>query len=114
MLRGYSCGVSSAEKTADLEANPDRDYAFWHLHGGIVWSNPNASDSVMIANALLSPDFHLLLDIAVRFGLARLKSDWENLKKAIEGINYPEEVKRLRRAEPIVERSIYHMELATR
>ena len=68
----------------------------------------------MIANALLSPDFHLLLDIAVRFGLARLKAEWEHLKTCIEKNNYPEEMTRLRQAAPIVERSLFHMEEATR
>jgi hypothetical protein len=94
--------------------NPDRDYEFWSRHGGIVWSNLDASDSVMIANALLRPNFHLLLDIAVRFGLRRLDSEWRHLKTRTEEIDYPEEVAAVRRAAPIVERCIENMAEALR
>ena len=91
--------------------NPDRDYEFWRAHDGVglVWSNSNASDSVMIANALLRPNFHLLLDIAVRFGLARLESEWSILKSGVEANQFPEELRRMHRATPLVERSLLHM-----
>jgi len=93
-----------------------RDHAFWLAHGGIglVWSNPNASDSVMIMHALLQPDFHLLLDIAARFGLGRLKDEWVALRHGIEKNALPEELRELRHATPIVERSLNHMEQAIR
>jgi hypothetical protein len=37
------------------DAAPTRDDAFWRAHGGVglVWSNRNASDSVMIGHALM-------------------------------------------------------------
>ncbi len=49
----------------------------WQRHRGLVWSNPAANDSVHIRAALLRPRFGQLLDIAVEFGLARLRQEWE-------------------------------------
>ena len=93
-----------------------RDDVFWKNHNGIglVWSNPNADDRVMIAKALLEPSFHLLLDIAARFGIDRLKSQWTTLQSSIENRAYPEEIRRLNQAKPVVLRSIEHMEEAMR
>ena len=45
---------------------------FWQRHAGLVWSNPEADDSVHIRAALMRPRFTLLLDIATEFGLERL------------------------------------------
>lgn len=53
----------------------NQDKEFWDAHGrvGLVWSNPDASNNMLIAAALLKqPNFHLLLEIASRFGWARL------------------------------------------
>jgi hypothetical protein len=93
-------------------ANPNK--AFWDTHGrvGLVWSNPNASDDVLMAAALLKPNFHLLLDIAAHFGLDRLRVRWERLKEDIESRKYPEEIKQLEGARPIVERCLANMEEA--
>jgi len=93
-----------------------RDDAFWRAHGGIglVWSNSNASGDIMIANALLRPGFRLLLDIAARFGLRRLTSRWEILKKEMSESIQPEEHDQLRRVTPTVERGLAHMEEAVR
>lgn len=94
---------------------PDQDTEFWDTHGrvGLVWSNPDASDDVLIAAALLKqPNFHLLLDIAARFGLARLAERWVKLKDGIEQRQYPEELQKLKRASPIVERCLATMEEA--
>lgn len=88
---------------------------FWGAHGrvGLVWSNPDASDDVLIAAALLrQPNFHLLLDIASHFGLARLAKCWERLSTGIEQRQYPEELQQLKRAQPIVERCLAIMEEA--
>src|SRR3954451_22739687 len=66
----------SAGATAEERANAGgRDYEFWRAHRGpgLVWSNLNASDDIMIWHALLRPNFHLLLEIAAHFGLARLQ-----------------------------------------
>lgn len=88
-----------------------RDSAFWKSHNGVglVWSNPEADDSVMICKALLHPNFHTLLDIAQRFGFSRLTSQWETLEKQIVARGYPEEVSELNRARPIVVRCLHHM-----
>jgi len=91
------------------------DKTFWDAHGrvGLVWSNPNASNDVLIAAALLRrPNFHLLLDIAAHFGLDRLKDQWARLKEGIETRQYPEELKQIQRAQPIVERCLTTMEEA--
>lgn len=88
---------------------------FWDAHGrvGLVWSNPDASDDALIAAALLKqPNFHLLLDIAAHFGLDRLTAQWEQLKDEIEQRQYPEELRNLNRARPIVERCLATMEEA--
>lgn len=88
---------------------------FWDEHGrvGLIWSNPKASDDTLIAAALLrQPNFHLLLDIATHFGLDRLKTQWERLQKGMEECQYPEDLKKLQLARPIVERCLKTMEEA--
>jgi thymidylate kinase len=93
--------------------NSNRD--FWDAHGrvSLVWSNPNASDDVLISVALLrQPNFHLLLDIAAYFGLERLQENWKNLMNGIEKRKDPEEIHQLKRAKPIVERCLATMEEA--
>ena len=52
---------------------------FWKQHPGLVWSNPDALDSVYIRAALLRPRFGRLLDIAVEFGIDRLRDEWFEL-----------------------------------
>lgn len=92
-----------------------RDYPFWREHAGIalVWSNPHASDSTMIQNALLKqPSFQGLLEIAAHFGLERLEKEWEILND--NPAAYPEEIADLRRAEPTVTRCLTHMREALR
>ncbi len=66
----------------------------------------------MIANALLRPNFHLLLDIAAYFGLGRLRADWEHLREQV--IDDPSDQAKIRRATPIVDRCLRHMEEALR
>lgn len=57
-----------------------RDYEFWDNYPGIVWSNPEAPDSVMISNALLQGRKKVLAAVATRFGGHRLRREWEHLK----------------------------------
>ena len=52
---------------------------FWAKHPGLVWSNPEADDTVHIRVALVRPRFDRLLDIAVVFGLERLRHEWSIL-----------------------------------
>ena len=54
---------------------------FWRKHPGLVWSNPAADDSVHIRAALIRPRFGRLLDIAVEFGLERVRGEWAELQK---------------------------------
>ena len=104
-----------------MEQISRRDDAFWKAHDGVglVWSNPNADDDVLITRALLRPNFHLLLDIAERFGLARLTGLWERLK---EGAGRMREIggendmtyREMVRAAPIVERCLQTMRAAVK
>jgi len=54
--------------------------AFWQTHPGLVWSNPEADDSAYIRAALLRPRFERLLEVAVAFGLDRLRREWAELR----------------------------------
>lgn len=54
---------------------------FWQGHRNLVWSNPNADDSTHIRAALVRPRFSLLLDIAVKFGLERVRREWSELQR---------------------------------
>ena len=54
--------------------------AFWQRHPGLVWSNPDAEDSVWIRAALVRPRFSQLLDIALEFGLERVQAEWAVLQ----------------------------------
>ncbi|MEO6848596.1 MAG: hypothetical protein ABI443_12815 [Chthoniobacterales bacterium] len=91
---------------ADMQMEK-RDYSFWDQYGaGLVWSNQHASNAVMIASALLKPNFHLLLEIAAHFGVDTLEKQWDIVKVHTESLNYPEEQKRLAAALPIVTRCL--------
>ena len=52
---------------------------FWRKHPGLVWSNPEADDSVRIRAALMRPRFSRLLEIALEFGLERVRQEWAEL-----------------------------------
>jgi hypothetical protein len=75
---------------------------FWQRHPGLVWSNPDADDSVRIRCALLRPRFDRILDIAVEFGLVRVRREWAEL----EGDDTPE----FRRARAPVQRILANIE----
>jgi hypothetical protein len=70
--------------------------AFWEKHRGLVWSNPDADDAVHIRAALVRPRFTQLLEIALEFGLDRVRSEWEILEE--------EPTLEIERARPIVDR----------
>jgi hypothetical protein len=74
---------------------------FWQNQPGLVWSNPEASDSAHIRAALVRPRFAQLLEIAVEFGLQRVEEEWAELQT--------EPSKEIKRARPIVERSLRHI-----
>ncbi len=74
----------------------------WEKHGGLAWSNPASDDSVRLRAALVRPRFGRLLDLAVAFGLERLRAEWQFLAEAPT----PE----VERARPIVERILQNIE----
>ena len=53
--------------------------SIWQRHPGLVWSNPDASDSVRIRAALVRPRFERLLDIVAEFGMDRVRHEWAAL-----------------------------------
>ncbi len=75
---------------------------FWQTQPGLVWSNPNASDSVHIRAALVRPRFHQLLAIALEFGLDRVRQEWSILRE--------ENAPPTERARQPVERILRHIE----
>ena len=75
---------------------------FWQKHPGLVWSNPKASDSVRIRAALLRPRYNRLLEIALEFGLARLREEWMVLLE--------DDTRESRRARASVERILNNIE----
>jgi hypothetical protein len=75
---------------------------FWQTRRGLIWSNPKAGDSAHIRAALLRPRFGQLLDIALEFGLERLRAEWVVLER--EGTPAAE------RARRPVERILHHIE----
>jgi hypothetical protein len=79
----------------------DANREFWR-HGGLVWSNPQADDSVHIRAALLRPRFERLLEIALQVGDERLRSEWQLLKQ--------EKSAEAERAQAPVERILNHIE----
>jgi len=76
--------------------------AVWKKHPGLVWSNREADDTVRLRAALTHPCFDLLLDLAVAFGLERLRQEWCQLEKDPD----PE----IQRAAPIVSRIFRNIE----
>lgn len=54
---------------------------FWQTRRGLIWSNPKAGGSAHIRAALLRPRFGQLLDIALEFGLERLRAEWAVLDR---------------------------------
>lgn len=78
----------------------------WQKHPGLVWSNRNADDTIRIRAALVRPHFGVLLDVAVAFGLERLKTEWTILNE--------EPTPQVLRAAPIVERILSNIEIGFR
>ena len=75
---------------------------FWRTQPGLVWSNPNADDATHIRAALLRPRFGQLLDIAVEFGIERVREEWAVLQT--------DQTKEVEPARPPVERILRHIE----
>src|ERR1051325_5082776 len=80
----------------------ERNDDFRRRFPGVVWSNRRASDSVQIRAALLRPRFFTLLEIALEFGLERVRAEWKILVE--------EGTAEALRARSIVERILNNLE----
>lgn len=49
---------------------------FTQKYRQLVWSNPDAPAEVFVRQALLKPDFSVLLDAAIEFGLDFVDAQW--------------------------------------
>ena len=49
---------------------------FWKKFPGLVWSNPEAGDAVMIRAALARPKTERLRQIVGEFGIERIQTEW--------------------------------------
>lgn len=78
-----------------------KNQRFRDKHRTLVWSNPNASDDVFLQRALLRPQFSVLLDAALEYGLERLETEWMNLKR--EGGD------EVLRASPVTQRILHNI-----
>jgi len=61
----------------------ERRDIFWKKFPGLVWSNSQASDSVMIMAALTRPRFHEILAICEEFGLERVEREFAIVKDEV-------------------------------
>lgn len=67
----------------------------------LAWSNSQASTEVLLRQALIRPDFSILLDAAAEFGLAELQKQWAVLQ------SMPDPA--VKRAAPITSRMLIHI-----
>lgn len=75
--------------------------SFRGRHRHLIWSNPDASDEVLIRRALLESRFTTLLDAAVEFGIEQLDTQWQLL--------LAEDAPDTHRAAPTVDRILRHI-----
>ena len=61
---------------ARLAAQPLEPLPFTQKYRQLVWSNPDAPAEVFVRQALLKPDFTVLLDAATEFGLGFVDAQW--------------------------------------
>jgi hypothetical protein len=72
----------SSQEPSPAPPNTPNRRAFWDRHPGLVWSNRNAPDDAFISAALQKGRFLQLLEIAIEFGVFRLRRQWELEKQA--------------------------------
>jgi hypothetical protein len=80
---------------------PTEPQSFQTKYSALAWSNPNASESLLIRRALLKPEFRVLLDAALEFGVTRLNNEWSQVMAETS----PEAL----RARPVTERILGHI-----
>jgi transcriptional regulator with XRE-family HTH domain len=73
-------GLQLALQPAGSPAAPARPQRFQEKYRHLVWSNPEAPASTFIRQALLRPEFSVLLDAAVEFGLPAVQEQWRILQ----------------------------------
>jgi hypothetical protein len=81
---------------------PSAVKSVWEKHPALVWSNRRADDTVRLRAALTRPRFDVLLDLAVAFGLERLRQEWARLEE--------EAGQEIRIAAPVVTRIFRNIE----
>lgn len=59
--------ISTMQRKRTSLADPSR---------GLVWSNPNVSDEVLVRLALRHGAYHFVLDAVLDFGLAYVRQQW--------------------------------------
>jgi hypothetical protein len=77
------------------------DLPFREKYRTLVHSNPDAAPEVFVRQALIRPDFTILLDAADEFGLEFLLQQWEVLQNEGSGETV--------RAAPITNRMLRHI-----
>ena len=89
-----SVGLAGAPPTtdkADTASALISPLPFKQKYRQLVWSNPDAPAEVFVRQALLKPDFSVLLDAATEFGLAFVDEQWavlvaEGSKEAVRAL----------------------------
>lgn len=72
---GLVSGAQPRCPPAKLPKTSFRDQYHW-----LAWANPNASDEILLRQALVKPEFRTLLDAAIEYGVSKITSEWELLK----------------------------------
>jgi transcriptional regulator with XRE-family HTH domain len=70
--------VSGTQTPLRLPRPPDT--SFRERHHWLAWTNPNASNDILLRRALVNPEFRTLLDAATEFGVEKITREWEILK----------------------------------
>lgn len=80
---------------------PAQPQPFKIKYRALAWSNPDASTSLLLCRALLKPEFRVLLDAALEFGVEKLEEEWTRViaEGSAEAL----------RARPVTERILGHI-----
>lgn len=90
-LRLTLVDAGAAGARASSQSAPVAPLPFKQKYRQLVWSNPDAPAEVFVRQALLKPDFSVLLDAATEFGLAFVDEQWavlvaEGSKEAVRAL----------------------------
>jgi transcriptional regulator with XRE-family HTH domain len=70
-----------AGRTPEYPSSAPPANTFREKYRTLVWSNSKADDAVFIRRALLDPQFPVLLDAALEFGIDKLEQEWGALSR---------------------------------